>query len=249
MRDNNTEGKKRKKVDGRKRTQMTAKRWKTLVQFVANGATRTEACKAAGVSYATYRAYVIADDKTKMVLQAADREWIRRDWPMDRIDQFLIQLAMGKTGKEASFTLDYMEGELEQLMHIIMTDTTVRALYDTARQLQAEAWADDIVQISDDGSNDTYQAVDKKGNTYTKIDHDVINRSKLRIDTRKWIMSRLHFERYGDRLQQNISGELNVNHSEILETARKRRERGEKNKLALVEPAVVSESTPTAVEG
>ena len=73
--------------------------------------------------------------------------------------------------------------------------------YARARQLQAEAMADDILAIADDGRNDTYE--DKDGNVLT--DNDVIQRSRLRVDTRKFLMAKLLPKKYGDRPEQNIN--------------------------------------------
>lgn len=69
--------------------------------------------------------------------------------------------------------------------------------YAQAREDQADYLADQIVEISDDGRNDTY--VDEKGRT--KVDWDVVQRSKLRVDARKWVAAKLKPKRYGDRLQ------------------------------------------------
>lgn len=54
--------------------------------------------------------------------------------------------------------------------------------------------ADDI---ADDGSNDTY--IDDDGNV--KVNHDVIQRSKLRVEQRRWHASKLRPKKYGDRIQ------------------------------------------------
>jgi hypothetical protein len=74
--------------------------------------------------------------------------------------------------------------------------------YAKARQFQMEAMAEDILEIADDGTNDTY--TDDEGRT--RVDSDVIARSRLRVDTRKWLMSKLAPKKYGDRVSQEISG-------------------------------------------
>ncbi len=68
-------------------------------------------------------------------------------------------------------------------------------MYERAREALADAWGDSIIEIADDGSNDTY--IDDDGDTRTNW--DVVNRSKLRVDTRKWLMSKLNRKRYGDQ--------------------------------------------------
>jgi len=67
--------------------------------------------------------------------------------------------------------------------------------YAKAREAQLERWADEIVEIADNGSNDWMA---RQGVQVANSDH--INRSRLRIDTRKWLMSKLAPKKYGDKL-------------------------------------------------
>ncbi|HEY6021663.1 MAG TPA: hypothetical protein VIY48_17895, partial [Candidatus Paceibacterota bacterium] len=73
--------------------------------------------------------------------------------------------------------------------------------YARARQVRADNLVEEIMAIADDGSNDTY--VDKEGKK--KTDWDVVARSKLRVDSRKWFASKLAPKIYGDR--QILSGD------------------------------------------
>jgi hypothetical protein len=75
--------------------------------------------------------------------------------------------------------------------------------YARAREAQAESWADDILELADDGRKDTF--LDDKGNE--RVDHDHINRSKLRVDTRKWLMAKLHPRTYGEKVDVTSGGE------------------------------------------
>lgn len=75
--------------------------------------------------------------------------------------------------------------------------------YTRAREVQAETMAEDILQIADDGANDTY--VDDEGNRRT--DYDVIARSKLRVDARKWLASKLAPKKYSDKIDLNHGGQ------------------------------------------
>lgn len=75
--------------------------------------------------------------------------------------------------------------------------------YARAREIQAETMADQIVDIADDGLNDTY--IDPKTGA-TMVDHDVIQRSKLRVDARKWVASKLAPKKYGEKIVQEITG-------------------------------------------
>lgn len=68
--------------------------------------------------------------------------------------------------------------------------------YARAREAQADKLAEEALQISDDGRSDTY--VDGDGNV--KTDTEVIQRSKLRVDTRKWLASKMAPKKYGDKV-------------------------------------------------
>lgn len=64
--------------------------------------------------------------------------------------------------------------------------------YTRARELQADTLFDECQDIADDGSND-YMGDDEKYNG------DAVQRSRLRIDTRKWMAGKLRPKKYGDK--------------------------------------------------
>lgn len=75
--------------------------------------------------------------------------------------------------------------------------------YARAKEMQSDMLVDEILQIADDGSNDTYKDDDGR----EKVDQDVIARSRLRVDSRKWIASKLKPKKYGDKLDLTSDGE------------------------------------------
>lgn len=77
--------------------------------------------------------------------------------------------------------------------------------YARARVLQVEALADELREVADDGTNDWMTI--KRGDTEVEVENkEVVNRSRLRIDTLKWIMSKIAPKNYGDKVQQEITG-------------------------------------------
>ena len=74
--------------------------------------------------------------------------------------------------------------------------------YARAREAQAEVRADEIVDIADDDTNDFM--ADKDGKLVA--DHEHIQRSRLRVDARKWIAAKLLPKRYGDKIQHTGEG-------------------------------------------
>lgn len=67
--------------------------------------------------------------------------------------------------------------------------------YARAREAQADTLADEIVDIADDGANDFMEREDGS----TQYNGDAVQRSKLRVDARKWVASKLKPKKYGDR--------------------------------------------------
>ena len=73
--------------------------------------------------------------------------------------------------------------------------------YARAKEAQADFMADEMIDICDDARNDFMT----KGE-FEVPNKELIQRSKLRIDTRKWLASKLKPKKYGDKVQQEISG-------------------------------------------
>lgn len=71
--------------------------------------------------------------------------------------------------------------------------------YESAREKQAESLADELMDIADDGSNDWMERKMRDGSLEEVVNHEHIQRSRLRVDTRKWIASKLKPKRYGDK--------------------------------------------------
>lgn len=71
--------------------------------------------------------------------------------------------------------------------------------YARARNIQAELMFEEILDIADDGSND-YMTITKGEVSYNVEDREVTNRSKLRVDTRKWYLSKVLPKKFGEKL-------------------------------------------------
>lgn len=78
-------------------------------------------------------------------------------------------------------------------------------LYTRAKQEAADAMADEILDISDDGHNDWMER--RYGQDKVWVENgEAINRSRLRVDTRKWIMAKMKPKKYGDKLDLTSDG-------------------------------------------
>jgi len=83
--------------------------------------------------------------------------------------------------------------------------------YARAKEESAEAHADDMLDIADDATNDWMERLDKDGQGIGwQLNGEHVQRSKLRIDTRKWLASKLKAKKYGDKADVNVSGGLSL---------------------------------------
>lgn len=80
--------------------------------------------------------------------------------------------------------------------------------YARAREALQEHWADEILDIADEGSNDFMDRKNDSGETIDRVvDHEHISRSRLRVDTRKWLLSKLAPKKYGEKVDVNLGGQ------------------------------------------
>lgn len=81
----------------------------------------------------------------------------------------------------------------------IARDAVFQEQYAKAREAQLNRWEDELLEISDDGTNDWIEREGKDGQIAYVVNGEAVARSRLRADTRKWIMSKRLPKKYGDR--------------------------------------------------
>lgn len=82
-----------------------------------------------------------------------------------------------------------------------------RDQYACAREAQADTLFDEVLDIADESSNDTI--IDPETG-HERTNHEVVARAKLRIDARKWMAGKLRPKVYGDKLDLEHSGALDL---------------------------------------
>jgi hypothetical protein len=80
-----------------------------------------------------------------------------------------------------------------------------RQKYASAKEVQAERQAEELLEIADNGRNDWMER-HQDGEAGLVPDHEHINRSRLRVDTRKWLMSKMLPKKYGDKTTTEVTG-------------------------------------------
>jgi hypothetical protein len=80
--------------------------------------------------------------------------------------------------------------------------------YAKAYSIRTENMFDELIEIADDGTNDYMERQNKDGTTYEAVNSEHINRSRLRVDTRKWKLAKMHPEKYAERskIETEITG-------------------------------------------
>lgn len=83
----------------------------------------------------------------------------------------------------------------------VSKDEQLAKQYAYACEERADAIFDEMFDIADENSKDTYI---KDGNLITN--NEVIQRSRLRVDTRKWALSKMNPKKYGDASKITLEG-------------------------------------------
>lgn len=93
----------------------------------------------------------------------------------------------------------------------LAADAAFLQAYARARLQGCEAIADELFEIGDDNSEDNRWVVSEAtGELVRAVDHEHVNRSRLRIDTRKWYLSKIAPKIFGDRLELEHKGDVDL---------------------------------------
>jgi hypothetical protein len=84
--------------------------------------------------------------------------------------------------------------------------------YTQARKEQAETIFEEMIDIADESTNDFM--TDENG--HKKVDQEAMARTRLRIETRKWVLGKMRPKKYSDKLQVDHSGKVTHRNIEIV---------------------------------
>ena len=119
-------------------------------------------------------------------------------------DKILEGLAEGMTLREVC-RQDGMPRESTVRLWVLDDRDGFAAQYALAREIGYQAMADELLEISDDGRNDW---IERDGEAVYNGDH--VARSRLRVDTRKWLLSKALPKVYGDKVGVEHSGAVSI---------------------------------------
>lgn len=89
------------------------------------------------------------------------------------------------------------------VMRWLRDNPVFRDMHAQARLAQLDSMADDLIEIADDARNDFMEALNKDGEPTGgwEFNKEAVLRSRLRIDTRKWILGKMLPRRFGATVQ------------------------------------------------
>ena len=74
--------------------------------------------------------------------------------------------------------------------------------YARAREEQRELWQDEMLDMADDGRNDWMEREIGRDKTIVVLNKEAVDRSKLRVHSRQWLLARLNRDTFGDKVEQ-----------------------------------------------
>jgi len=97
-----------------------------------------------------------------------------------------------------------------------------------------EALSDQLLAIADDTTRDTVMVTGQNGQLFEKCDREWIERSKLRVHTRMFLMSKLASNVYGNKFEQSTNSNTVTKFTlKVGNGSREMQQTGEKTSLKL----------------
>lgn len=93
----------------------------------------------------------------------------------------------------------------QTVFYELLLDKEKNVRYTRARNVWADIQFEEMLDIADCEDNDIVETDDGP-----RVNHDVIQRDRLRVDTRKWMLSKLQPKKYGDRLEVDQKTEATI---------------------------------------
>ena len=94
----------------------------------------------------------------------------------------------------------------------LASDAEFREKYARAREVQADTIFDEILSIADDARNDWMEKNGEESVGWA-MNGEHVQRSRLRIDARKWMAGKLRPKVYGDKQEVEHVGEVTMRFS------------------------------------
>lgn len=120
------------------------------------------------------------------------------------LQKIFVKISNGSSARQA-----IIESEISNAAFFewLQKDTSKQYAESYARacEIRAEKLTDEILQIADEANADIVGVDEKTGKPI--VNGEAINRSRLKVDARKWLAGKLAPKKYGDKLDVTSKGE------------------------------------------
>lgn len=138
-----------------------------------------------------------ADKKALWRTRDEEGRWVS-GYSTEMALRICTELATGRS--LASVCREPWAPPLRSMWEWMLRHPEFRAIYERAKMEAADALFEEILDIADDGTNDWVKSADPENPGY-KFNGEHFQRSRLRVDTRKWMVAKMKPKKYGDRLE------------------------------------------------
>lgn len=121
-------------------------------------------------------------------------------------DEVCNRIAEGESLSAICRNTPHMPAEATIRLWVVDDREGFAARYARARDVALDKMADELIEIADESNADVI--VDADG--HERLNGEAVQRARLRVDTRKWYMSKLAPKRYGDKLHHEHSGTVTL---------------------------------------
>lgn len=123
------------------------------------------------------------------------------------IDKICELIALGLSNRQAAESVGITRSTLYAWL---ADDSDFSDQYAKACERRCHHWADELLEIADDGLNDWVEREKEHGEMHLVFNGEHFQRSRLRVDTRKWALSKLLPKKYGDKIEHEHTGGINI---------------------------------------
>lgn len=125
------------------------------------------------------------------------------------LERIIEQIAAGRT-MTAICRDENMPGKTAVYAALKACSPSLAADYARARDDQIESWADQVIDISDDAAGDWIEREGRNGQIERAFNMESVHRSKLRVESRIRLISKLKPEKYGDQQRLEVHSRVTM---------------------------------------
>lgn len=121
------------------------------------------------------------------------------EYKEETFNYILEQIELGKSVK----AICEEEGMPSRVTFYRWVDSKPELLnkYVRAKEAMADSMFEELLDIADATGNDMIELSDGR----EVVNHEVVQRDRLRVDTRKWVLSKLNPKKYGDSSKVDLT--------------------------------------------